>query len=330
MTTGAGSDFGISGLRGPLSSPTGSVAPLVKLMDCVPVLFWLASALALAIQAPDASGPLARGLEAFEKRDFASAIRLLEPLCADPSSAADCARARLALATSYFLLSRFQDAAASLARLSGPERASAEVLHMSITSNIHLGDQIAALRDIAALYRLPPDSPEARLMLARMMIRNERESEAERILHELAALKPPPPGANYFLGIVYLHLARLDDAIAALDSEARLNPAYADVHYKLGDAYSRKQQWNQAIPHLQKSIWLNPDQSGPYFLLGKAYFQIGNLTNAEAMLRRALAIDPNSSSATYALAQVLSRAGRRDEAKALFERVRTLQKKNEQ
>ncbi len=281
-------------------------------------------------QSPGESSPLDRGLEAFQSRDFAAAIRLLEPLCAGPAAGAECAKGRLTLATSYFLMSRYAEAAAALSLLSERERATAEVLHMSITSSVYLGDREAALRSIGALYQLPPSSAEARLVLARMMIRLERETEAEQILKELAVLQPPPPGASYYLGILDLHRSRLDEAIAALSAEARLNPVNADVHYKLGDAFIRKQLWEQAIPHLQKSVWLNPDQSGPYFLLGKAYSQTSNLTNAEAMLRRALAIDPNSASAAYALAQVLTRAGRRDEAKALFDKVRGMQRENDQ
>jgi tetratricopeptide (TPR) repeat protein len=275
---------------------------------------------------PSREEMLASGSKAFHSRDFSLTIKSIEPLCTRYPNSQECAQGKLMWATANFLSSRYAEAVSVLESLPLAGRQTAEILHMLGSSYIYLGRGESAQRTLSTLSGLPPDSLEARLLTARMMIRLERETDAEKILVDLARRDSPPPATNYYLGILFLHRSQLDEAIAAFRREVIVNPTLSDAHYKLGDAYGRKQEWGRGIPHLQMSIWLNPDQSGPYILLGKAYLNTGSLQNAEAMLRRSLEIDPNSSSAAYTLAQVLTRAGKRDEAKALFEKVRSMQK----
>ena len=265
---------------------------------------------------------LAAGQAAFSRKDFSLAVRSLQSLCARYKDSNECRQGKLTLGTAHFLTSQYAEAAAVLESLPCPQSRAAEVLHMLSSSYIYLGRIDDAQRALGSLYDLPPDSPEARLLTARMMVRLERETEALQALSELAGRTPPLPSANYFLGILHLGRSEFDQAITAFRREIRYNPTLSDAQYKLGDALGRKQKWIEAIPHLQMSIWLNPDQSGPYVILGKAYLNTENLQNAEAMLRRALEIDPNNSAAAYSLAQALRRAGRASEATVLFERVR--------
>lgn len=274
---------------------------------------------------PPAAALFDAGTESFLRKDFANAAGSFSRLCREYPSSAFCARARQHLATSYFLSSRYEDAIAALESLPEPERASNEALHMIAMSHIFLGQGDAARVALARLHGLTADSAEAKLLTARMMIRAEREGEAEVILKSLLASGSPPPGTYYYYGILLLAGSQVDEAIKTLSREVIVNPTNSDTYYKLGDAFGRKQDWSSAIRYLQLSIWLNPDQSGPYILLGKAYLATGDLTNAEGMLRRAAAMDPNSTAALYALAQVLTRSGRASEAKLIFDQVRRSQ-----
>jgi len=176
-----------------------------------------------------------------------------------------------------------------------------------------------ARESFARMFRVAPDSAQARLLNAQMMIRLEYLEFAETELKQAVEKDPKLPVAHYLLGQIAVFRARYDEGIQLLEKEIALNPANAMAYYKLGDAYTLQLKWDEAIAPLQKSIWLNPYYSGPYILLGKTYLRMKNLTTAEAMLKRAIQFDPNNKSAHFLLGQVYQQTGRREDAKREFE-----------
>jgi len=176
-----------------------------------------------------------------------------------------------------------------------------------------------ARESFARMFHVAPDSAQAQLLTAQMMIRLEYLEFAETELKQAIEKDPKLPVAHYLLGQIAVFRARYDEGIQLLEKEIALNPANAMAYYKLGDAYTLQLKWDEAIAPLQKSIWLNPYYSGPYILLGKTYLKKKNLSTSEAMLKRAIQFDPNNKSAHFMLGQVYQQTGRREDARREFE-----------
>jgi tetratricopeptide (TPR) repeat protein len=176
-----------------------------------------------------------------------------------------------------------------------------------------------ARESFARMFRVAPDSAQAHLLTAQMMIRLEYLEFAEVELKLAVEKDPRLPQAHYLLGQMAVFRARYDEGIQLLEKELALNPTNAMAYYKLGDAYTLQLKWDEAIAPLQKSIWLNPYYSGPYILLGKTYMKKKNFQTAEAMLKRAIQFDPNNKSAHYLLGQVYQQTARPDDARREFE-----------
>ena len=176
----------------------------------------------------------------------------------------------------------------------------------------------------ARLFNVPPDSAQARLLTAKMMIAEQLEDMAEAELREAVRLGPKLPELHFMLGEIALFHNDIDSGISEMQQEITINPAFAMTYYRLGDAFTRKDLWEQAVGPLQRAIWLNPDFSSPYILLGKVYFRTDRLEFAEGLLRQAIRMDPNNAGAHYLLGSVYRKMGRHQESQKEFERWRSL------
>jgi tetratricopeptide (TPR) repeat protein len=266
------------------------------------------------------------GVALYHAGDPVSAVRELTSVRGDlVRDSAEWREATQVLGLAHYLAGHLPEAIPFLEETRAFTPDSSELAYALGMAYIQTRQPDAARACWARAFRLPPDSPAARLLTAQMMVRAEMDEMAEAELTAGLARDPRLPHAHFLLGQTALFRGRFDDAIRLFRKELEVSPGDAMAFYRLGDAYTRQRRWDEALDALQRSVWLNPYFSGPFVLMGKAYQAKGDRVAAEGMLRRALGYDPNNKAAHYLLAQLLQQLGRTEEARKEFETAQRLQ-----
>lgn len=275
--------------------------------------------------------PATPGLEAalgkayYEKRDFLKASQHLE--IAVKQNPNDGESIQL-LGLSYHLLNHVQQAIPLL------EKVQSMLPRPDVTGSYLLGlDYLQSLQDdkarvaFARMFSVPPDSAQAHLVLAQMMIRHEFEDKAIRELLKALELNPSLPMAHFLLGEMYLFKSQVEPAIAEFKKELAEDPVLWLAYWRMGDAYTRLEQWDAAESALKQAVWLNPDFTGPYILMGKVELKKGDPELAAGFLERALKMDPNNSFTHYILGEAYQKLGRKADADREFGLTQSLRAK---
>ncbi len=171
-----------------------------------------------------------------------------------------------------------------------------------------------ARRAFAAQYGFAPDSAEAYLLAARLLLRREYLPVAIASAQKAAELSPKMPLVHELLGEIALAQSRGADAIAEFEKERAINPLYGGLYDRLGDAYLRAGEYEKAQQSLNRAVLLDPSSTGPYILLGKVLLKQGNAAMATMYLERARNMDPNNFMIRSLLGQAYRAAGRREDA----------------
>ena len=277
----------------------------------------------LARKSPNTPGlAAALGKAYYQKRDFEKASKHLEiAVTQDPSDG----ESTQLLGLSYHLLNRVQQAIPLLEKVQSslprPDVTGSYLLGIDYLRS-NQGDKARAA--FARMFSVPPDSAQAHVVLAQMMIREQFE---EKAIHELQAgleIDSRAPMAHFLLGEMYLFKSQVEPAIVEFRKELAQNPVLWLAYWRMGDAYTRLEQWDAAETALKQSVWLNPDFTGPYILLGKVELKKGDPSLAAGFLERALKMDPNNSSAHYILGEAYQKLGRNADADREFALTQSL------
>ena len=277
----------------------------------------------LARQAPATPGlEAALGQAYYQKRDFEQAARHLEAAVKqDPKDG----ESTQLLGLSYHLLGRVQQALPLL------EKVQSWLPRPDVTGSYLLGvDYLQSRQDdqartaFARMFSVPPDSAQAHLVLAQMMIRQEFEDKAIHELQKALQLDAHLPMAHFLLGEMYLFKSQVQPALDEFHQELAANPILWLAYWRMGDAYTRLEQWDLAETALKQAVWLNPEFTGPYVLLGKVELKKGDPALAAGFLQRALKMDPNNSFAHYILGEAYKKLGRTADADREFALTQSL------
>lgn len=166
----------------------------------------------------------------------------------------------------------------------------------------------------AAQFGFAPDSAEAYLVAARMLLRREYLPIAQSYAQKSVELEPSLPLAHELLGEIALAGDHLDEAIAQFEQEKAHNPLEGSIYDRLGDAYGRAAKYDDAQRSLQEAILLEPNSTGPYILLGKTMLKKGDAIAAVTYLQRAEQMDPANFMTHSLLGQAYRAMGRQDDA----------------
>ncbi len=181
----------------------------------------------------------------------------------------------------------------------------------------------------AAQFGFPPDSAEAYLVAARMLLRREYLPIAQSYAQKSVELEPSLPLAHELLGEIALAGNHLDEAISQFEQEKAHNPLEGSIYDRLGDAYNRAAKYDEAQRSLQEAILLEPNSTGPYILLGKTMLRKGDAVAAATYLQRAEQMDPANYITHSLLGQAYRLLGRHDEATRETETAQRLQTASE-
>jgi tetratricopeptide (TPR) repeat protein len=171
-----------------------------------------------------------------------------------------------------------------------------------------------ARRTLAAQYGFPPESAQAYLLTARMLLRRDFLPTSQEYARKAIEADPQLPLEHELLGEIFLAGNHLEEAIAELEQERARNPLDAAPYDRLGDAYLRVGNYAMAGKILQQAILLDPLSTGPYSLLGKASLKQQLPADAVTFLERAEKMDPGNYMAHWLLGQAYRSEGRSEDA----------------
>jgi len=262
------------------------------------------------------------GIAYYKKSDYLNAASSLSKAQAENPGDQE---ATQLLGLSYYLAGRPAQAIPLL------EKVQSSLLRPDVTGSYLLGiDYLQSFQDdkaraaFARMFSVPPDSAQAHVVLAQMMIREQFEEKAIHELQEGLVIDPRVPMAHFLLGEMYLFKSQVEPAIVEFKKELAENPILWLAYWRMGDAYTRLEQWDLAETALKQSVWLNPDFTGPYILLGKVELKKGDASLAAGFLEHALKMDPNNSSAHYILGEAYQKLGRKADADREFALTQSL------
>jgi predicted Zn-dependent protease len=171
-----------------------------------------------------------------------------------------------------------------------------------------------ARRAFSTQYGFPPDSAQAYLLAARMLLRRDYLPVAQQFATKALELDPQLPLAHALLGEVALAGEHIDEAIAEFEKERVRNPLDGNIYDRLGDAYIRAGDYTKAQQSLQRALLLEPNSTGPYILLGKVLLKRQDPAGAMMYLERAEKMDSSNFITHSLLGQAYRSLGRAEDA----------------
>jgi Tfp pilus assembly protein PilF len=130
------------------------------------------------------------------------------------------------------------------------------------------------------LERRPQDTA-ARLVLARVFIREGELASAGEAMRVVLQAQPDNLMARYNLGFVDYRTGLYDEAVVHFKRTLELKPDHPEARYMLGLTYLAMGRLDEAIGALEQAVAQNPRHVGAHFSLANAYVRSGRLKEAE-------------------------------------------------
>ncbi|MBI5085378.1 MAG: tetratricopeptide repeat protein, partial [Acidobacteria bacterium] len=191
----------------------------------------------------------ASGVSHYASHNYAKAVEELErAILSEAENSPAWKESVLLLGQSYYILANHAKAAAWLEKAKSLGTRANEIQYMLGNSYIQLREPEKAVNVFAAMFGFPPDSPAARVVASRMMLRLEQEEMASQQLRKALETDPRIAGARLMLGEMATFRGRIEEAVEVLQQEIAINPSAAAAYYKLADAHTRRDRWTAAVP----------------------------------------------------------------------------------
>jgi tetratricopeptide (TPR) repeat protein len=173
----------------------------------------------------------------------------------------------------------------------------------------------AAAKVLGDFVAKNPNSREARLNYARMLILDKRLPEARKQFEAVLAASPGNTEVIYAVGLLAFQLKDYELAEQSMKRLLSLNYRDADgVRYVLGQIAEEQKQWSQAVQWYER-IGEGEHQLAARMRTANAIAKQGKLDEARKFLKRAAAESPgDEAQLTVAEAQLLREANRNQDA----------------
>ena len=156
-------------------------------------------------------------------------------------------------------------------------------------------------------------------LLGALLVKLERDAEAEQTLRDVIELAPTFAKPHEDLGFLLLKLERPADAAAALERATHLDPKLENAWHSLGKAYAKLGRGADADRAFERSFEMSPERR--LTALAAEHQREGRSEEAEKLCRRVLRERPRNVDALRLLASIAFGASRYDEAETLLERA---------
>jgi tetratricopeptide (TPR) repeat protein len=196
-----------------------------------------------------ANAALQRGIDAYTKKDYATAVKEFKRSVGIGRGSSFAADAAQYLAMSY----------------------------------LQLEDTENAIKAYKSAFTIDPYRDDIRIKLGNLYFSQEKYEEARVEYAEAVRLNPSTVN-RYALGQAYIELGRFSEAEAQYSEIQRLAPREAGGYLGMGQAYSRHGQHEEAIRQFKEAISRDGDLYDAYAQLGYSYADLGDMESAQQMV----------------------------------------------
>ncbi len=196
-----------------------------------------------------ANAALQRGIDAYTKQDYETAVREFKR-------------------------------ASGLGRSSSYGADAAQYLAMAY---LQLDDTENAIKAYQSALQIDPYRDDIRVKLGNLYFSQEKYDDARGQYAEAVRLNPSTVN-RYSLGQAFIELGRYTDAETQYDEIQRLAPQEAGGYLGMGQVYGRQGKYEDAIRQFQQAINLDPDLYDAYSEIGYSYAEMGDMENAQTMV----------------------------------------------
>ena len=196
-----------------------------------------------------ANAALQRGIDAYTKKDYATAVREFKR-------------------------------SVGLGRGSSFAADAAQYLAMSY---LQLDDTENAFKAYKSALQVDPYRDDIHAKLGNLYFSQEKYEDARSEYAEAVRLNPSTVN-RYSLGQAYIELGRFTDAEAQYSEILRLAPQEAGGYLGMGLTYSRQGQHEEAIRQFQQAINLDGKLYDAYSQMGYSYADLGDMESAQNMV----------------------------------------------
>jgi tetratricopeptide (TPR) repeat protein len=165
-----------------------------------------------------------------------------------------------------------------------------------------------------------PGSPDARFLLAMLLVRTGRVRDAVPLLRAAIAIAPRHAPFHLNLGSVHGVLGQHQLALACFDAALAIDPDVADAHANRGLALVKLGRFTEALVSLDAALALVPTHVGALDNRGVALRETGHPEAALASHDAALARQPNYAAGHVNRGATLQALARYDDALAAYDR----------
>lgn len=165
-----------------------------------------------------------------------------------------------------------------------------------------------------------PGSPDARFLLAMLLVRTGRVRDAVPLLRAAIAIAPRHAPFHLNLGSVHGVLGQHQQALSCFDAALAIDPDPADAHANRGLALVKLDRFAEALVSLDAALVRVPTHVGALDNRGVALRETGHPEAALASHDAALARQPNYAPGHVNRGATLQALGRYDEALAAYDR----------
>jgi Flp pilus assembly protein TadD len=172
---------------------------------------------------------------------------------------------------------------------------------------------------------IPADASAKELIAAgAAALKNQKYSNALRLLRRAQELNPKQPGLWNELGLAQLQLGQFGDAAASFRKQLEANPADESANSLLGLSLLDQKQYDEAAAAFEKQIALKPLDASAHTYLGAVYIEQKKFQAAASELEKASALSPDDAGVRVRLGQAYLGMGKTETALTAFEKAAAL------
>ncbi len=184
------------------------------------------------------------------------------------------------------------------------------------------GDRAAAAEHYRRALQLAPSDDEIAANLGTVLVEDDREDEALKILLPYIRARPKVPAEMHaVVGRAYLRQDALDAAELALRTAISLDPRHVAAHVGLSQILQQKNHADKALAAAVAAVRLDPESAPAHHQAGMCLAELGYSDKARSAYERALDCDPEFHGAILSLAYLAMELGEAADARAMFERA---------
>jgi tetratricopeptide (TPR) repeat protein len=196
-----------------------------------------------------ANAALQRGIDAYTKKDYATAVKEFKRSVGIGRGSSFAADAAQYLAMSY----------------------------------LQLEDTENAIKAYKSAFTIDPYRDDIRIKLGNLYFSQEKYEEARVEYAEAVRLNPSTVN-RYSLGQAYIELGRFADAETQYNEIQRLAPREAGGYLGMGQTYSRQGKHEEAIRQFKEAVAQDTDLYDAYAQMGYSYADLGEMDSAQQMV----------------------------------------------